>query len=94
MNGYSNCASIADFRVGVEAPLFHVANHAHDFGLHIEEREIDALADGIFVEEIGAGENVIDLDHYGRACSSSCGVMKRPRSSVTPIACWKPASTR
>ena len=61
-------------------------HHADDFGLHIELLQMDALPDGIFMREPGARKNVIDVDDHG-AFSLSCGVTKRPRSSVIPMAC-------
>ncbi len=35
--------------------------------MHVEAREIDALANGIFIREIGARENVVDVHHHRRA---------------------------
>ena len=52
--------------VGVEPQLLHVAHHADDFRFHVEDREMDVLADGIFAGEIGARENVVDVDHHRR----------------------------
>ena len=54
---------MADFGVRARPPLLDVAHHADDFGLHIELRQIDALADGIFAREIGARKNIVDVDH-------------------------------
>ena len=47
------------FRIGIEPPLLHVADHAHDLGLHVKGAEIDALPYGVFMREISARENVI-----------------------------------
>ncbi len=39
---------------------------ADDFGLHVEAREIDALADGILIRKIGAREDIVDVDNDRR----------------------------
>ena len=41
-----------------------MSHYADDFGLHIELREIDVFANGIFMGEIGAGKNVVDVDDH------------------------------
>ena len=53
------------FCITAKSPLFYVSHHADNFGLHIELREIDVFADGIFIGEIGARKNVVNVDDHG-----------------------------
>src|SRR2546430_13699686 len=47
--------------------LFRSLDDADDFGLHVEACKIDALADGVFMREVGARENVVDVDDRWRS---------------------------
>ena len=46
-------------------PLLDVADDADDLGFSIELSDVDVLADGVRVGEVGAGEDIVDVDDGG-----------------------------
>ena len=44
-----------------------MGDHTDDFDRHVEGREMDVLSDGILVGEIGACENIVNVDYHRRA---------------------------
>ena len=52
--------------IGVEAPLFHMPNHADDFRRDVQDVEVDALADRILAAEGQSRANSIVNDDHER----------------------------
>jgi hypothetical protein len=58
---------MVDFESAASPPLLYVTDHPTTSTGNVEVARLDVLADRIFVREIGACANFVDVDYHRRA---------------------------
>jgi len=60
-------------RFQVEAPVLDVPHHANDFGVHVENRHVNASSNGVLPRKVFARKILVDHDGLGRMLVVSGG---------------------